>query len=111
MERTTISDAVRSFENLLQFLDNAYWESSKIEHKDVFYDIISIINRELNELAKLSVADHDMAYEPITASFRNSSRKLKWLQANLQSWACRSTTLNQLETELPYVINLLKLPD
>lgn len=64
MERITVADAVRSLETLLQILDNAYWESSEIAHKDVIYDIISIVHIEMNELAKLSVEDHYMAYEP-----------------------------------------------
>ena len=64
MDRTTVADAVRSFESLLQVLDNAYWEASEIAHKDVIYDIISIVHVEINELAKLSVEDHYMAYEP-----------------------------------------------
>lgn len=107
MGRTTVADAVRSLETLLQVLDNAYWESSEIPHKDVIYDIISIMHMEKNELAKLSVEDHYMAYEPITAEFRNSQGKLKFLHNNLQHWIHRSSTLKQLEVELPMTVQLL----
>jgi hypothetical protein len=107
MERITVADAVRSLETLLQILDNAYWESSEIAHKDVIYDIISILHIEINELAKLSVEDHYMAYEPITAGFRNSQGKLKLLQNNLQHWINRSGTLKLLEAELPVTVLLL----
>ncbi len=107
MDRTTVADAVRSFETLLQVLDNAYWEASEIAHKDVIYDIISIMHMEINELAKLSVEDHYMAYEPITTGFRNSQSKLKMLHANLQYWVNRSSTARLLETELPATISLL----
>lgn len=107
MDRTTVADAVRSFETLLQVLDNAYWEASEIAHKDVIYDIISIMHMEINELAKLSVEDHYMAYEPITTGFRNSQSKLKMLHTNLQYWVNRSTTARLLETELPVTISLL----
>lgn len=107
MERITVADAVRSLETLLQILDNAYWESSEIAHKDVIYDIISIVHIEMNELAKLSVEDHYMAYEPITAAFRNSQGKLKLLQNNLLHWINRSSTLTLIEAELPNTVLLL----
>lgn len=107
MDRITVADAVRSLETLLQVLDNAYWEASEIAHKDVIYDIISIMHMEINELAKLSVEDHYMAYEPITAAFRNSQGKLKMLHTNLQHWVSRSSTANLLEAELPATVSLL----
>lgn len=107
MERITVATAVRNLETLLQVLDNAYWEAGEIAHKDVIYDIISIVHAEINELAKLSVEDHYMAYEPISASFRNSQVKLKMLHNNLQNWMHRSSTVKLLETELPVVVALL----
>lgn len=107
MERITVATAVRNLETLLQVLDNAYWEAGEIAHKDVIYDIISTVHMEINELAKLSVEDHYMAYEPITAAFRNSQVKLKVLHNNLQNWVNRSTTVKLLETELPIVLSLL----
>jgi hypothetical protein len=107
MDRITVADAVKSLETLLQALDNAYWEASQIAHKDVIYDIISIIHMETNELAKLSVEDHYMAYEPITAAFRSSQGKLKMLHTNLQNWVNRSSTAQLLEVELPATTLLL----
>lgn len=107
MDRITVADAVRSLETLLQILDNAYWEASEITHKDVIYDIVSTVHMEINELAKLSVEDHYMAYEPITAVFRKSHGKLKMLQNNLQHWVARSSTANLLEVELPATLQLL----
>jgi hypothetical protein len=107
MDRITIADAARNLETLLQVLDNAYWEAGEIAHKDVIYDIISTIHMEINELAKLSVEDHYMAYEPISLPFRNSQSALKILHSNLHLWVNRSTTAKQLETELHKVIALL----
>ena len=107
MDRITISDSLHTLENFLQALDNAYWEASTIETKDVLYDLISILHIELNELAKLSVEDLYMAYEPITLDLRNSISKLKRMQVNMHDWAVRSKTARHLETELPNVINLL----
>lgn len=110
MERITVANAVRNLETLLQILDNAYWEASEIAHKDVIYDIISILHMEINELAKLSVEDHYMAYEPITAAFRNSQLRLKLLHTNAQLWVNRSSTAKLLETELPATVSLLNQP-
>jgi hypothetical protein len=107
MERITIADAMRNLETLLQVLDNAYWEAGEIAHKDVIYDIISTVHIEINELAKLSVEDHYMAYEPITGAFRTSQQKLKVLHSNLQKWVNRSSTVKLLESELPVVLSLL----
>lgn len=107
MDRITVADAVKSLETLLQILDNAYWEASEIAHKDVIYDIIGIMHMEINELAKLSVEDHYMAYEPITVGFRSSQGKLKTLHTNLHRWVNRSSTARLLEAELPATTLLL----
>ena len=104
MERVTVADAVRELEDLSGSLDNAYWDSSAVHHKDLFYNLISILHAELNELAKLSVSDHYMAYEPITAPWRGALGKLKQLQGNIDNWVLRSKTASHLEEHLPQVI-------
>ena len=83
MDRTTIATAIHELEELLLALDDAYWEASSIPDKDKFYDLISICHGELNELAKLSVEVHYMAFEPITGQFRKSTVKLKDLHSQL----------------------------
>jgi flagellar biosynthesis chaperone FliJ len=103
MERITVANALRHLENFLHILDNAYWEANKIVQKDIIYDLISAVHGEINELAKLSVDDHYLAYEPITSHFANSQSKLKSLQANLNHWVHRSTTSRLLESELPQI--------
>lgn len=107
MERVTIAHAVRNLEALLHLMDNAYWEASQIAHKDSIYDMISTLHIEINELAKLSVDDHYMAYEPTTSDFRNSQHALKQLQRELSAWVIRSRTAKALTAELPQVIALL----
>lgn len=107
MERVTIASAVRNLEGLLQLLDNAYWETSQITCKDFIYDMVSTLHIEINELAKLSVEDHYMAYEPITSDFRNAQYKLKMLHNDLGNWVIRSRTSKLLTDELPQVIALL----
>jgi hypothetical protein len=110
MERITIADAVRELEDLAGLLDNAYWDSADIHQKDLFYNLISLLHSELNELAKLSVSDHYMAYEPITAPWRNGLSKLRQLQGNIDQWVPRSKTASLLESQLPTVIRIMTLP-
>lgn len=107
MERIHIANAIRTLEFVAQVLDNAYWEASEIAHKDALHNMISVLHGELNELAKLSVEDHSMAYEPITTHFRGARVKLQLLQTNLPLWVRRSATAHQLEAELPTLLNLL----
>lgn len=107
MERVHIANAIRTLEFVVQVLDNAYWEASEVAHKDAIHNMISVLHGELNELAKLSVEDHSMAYEPITTAFRGAKGKLQLLQTNLHLWVRRSSTAYQLETELPTLSNLL----
>ena len=107
MERITIADALRELEELADTLDNAYWDTTQIQHKDILYNLISLLHGELNELAKLSVADHYMGYEPITTPWRNAIGKLKHLQNNLDAWVIRTKTAEGLEKLLPRVIRML----
>lgn len=107
MERTTVASAVKLLEELHEVLDQAYWDASKIAHKDAFYDVISMVNEELNELAKLSVEDHYMAYEPISLNFRNSGQRLRRLHEKSSRWIARHKTATQLAAVLPSVAALL----
>lgn len=111
MERLTVADAVRELENLLTALDNAYWDAASLPHKDIFYNLISMLHGELNELAKLSVADHYMAYEPITTPWRSAQSTLKHLQSRIDDYVLRSKTAVFLEEHLPQVIGLFAGPN
>lgn len=97
MSHGSISEAVNVLEELLVGLDAAYWESATIEHKDFFYDIISATHSELSELAKLSVQDHHLEYEPITNEFRTARIKLGKLRKLLDDYVLRSRTASRLE--------------
>lgn len=106
MDRKTIADAIRYLETILTVLDNAYWEASSIQHKDSLYDLIAIVHAELNETAKLSVEDHYIAYEPISAHFRASGPRFRLLQNNLHQWIPRSVTAQQLDLALADVLRM-----
>ncbi len=103
----TIAEAIHRLEELLSTLDHAYWESSNIERKDTLFDVISIFALELRELAKLSVEDHYLTYEPISTGARNVQLKLQSMHSQLDTWSIRSTTINNLRLQLPQVANAL----
>lgn len=107
MEKITIAQAVKTLENALIILDDGYWGASQMSHKDHLYNLISVLQKELNELAKLSVEDHYMAYEPVTVTFRNSSNTLRQLQNQLHDWVTRTETASNLENELPHLLHLV----
>ena len=107
MDRSTISKALHQLEDLIDILDNAYWESSCISHKDHFYDLIKAYQLEISELSKLSVDDHYMAYEPITIQVKNTLAKLKIIQSSIESWVPRFHTADQLSRIMPSILKLL----
>jgi len=93
----SIAKAASILEELLGGLDEAYWEASSIERKDFFYDIISAVHGELSEVGKLSVQDHHLDYETITAEFRAARAKLARLRKLLDEYVHRSSTAVRLE--------------
>ena len=52
MTQTSVADTLREYLSLLELLDDAYWEAGTMEHKDMLYDIISILNQEVAEVNK-----------------------------------------------------------
>ncbi len=107
MERVTIAKAVTALEEFLETLNHAYWEANNINQKDVLFDLISSIHDELNELAKLSVEDHDMAYEPITSQFSSCCSKFKNLTCKTDDWFPRMSTAKKLEKAINEVTTLI----
>lgn len=103
---TSIAKAVRVLQELLTGLDQAYWEANSIERKDFFYDIISAVNSELAELGKLSVQDHDLDYEPVTAEFRNARAKLSRLRKMVDDYVQRASTSVRLEHLITEAVTL-----
>jgi hypothetical protein len=109
MKNDNIAKAVKILEELLMGLDVAYWEACTMERKDFFYDIIYAIQSELSEIGKLSVQDHDLVYEPITAEFRAARTKLIKLRTMLDEFVPRSGTAARLETLIRDAVALPKL--
>ncbi len=108
MSRTSIADAVVALEELLTALTDAYWDTSELDRKDCIFDLVTSLFAELNELAKLSVEDHSMTYEPITVEFHSSMTNLKHIQNNIDDWFPRSRTAKRLQDSLPSVAKLFE---
>lgn len=106
MTNASIAKAVKILEDLVAGLDVAYWEASTIDRKDFFYDIISAVRSELSEIGKLSVLDHDLVYEPITADFRAARAKLSKLRKLLDEFVLRSSTAVRLEALINDAVSL-----
>ncbi len=106
MAATSIASAIVILTDLLQSLEDAYWESSDIEHKDAFFDLISAVYQEQTELAKLSIQDHDLEYEPISDGFRRSRVRLGELRKVLDDCVARATTSSRLEEYIGDAVNL-----
>lgn len=66
MENMNISQAIETVWDLIEALEQAYWEAGEMAHKDQVFNVLQILNREYMELLKLSVQDHHFAYEVIS---------------------------------------------
>ncbi len=106
MAETSIANAIIILTDLLQGLEDAYWESTRIEHKDTFFDLISAVYQEQTELAKLSIQDHDLEYEPISGNFRRSRVRLAELRKNLDDCVPRASTVSRLEENIGDAVSL-----
>ncbi len=103
MEKASIAQAATILEDLVKGLDEAYWQANSMETKDLFYDLVSAVNSEIIELGKLSVQDHDLEYEPITAHFRLARSKLNQVRKNINETVLNTPVairLEKLVTEL-----------
>jgi len=107
MSKPSIADAVDNIENLLAVMDDAYWEASSIEKKDCIYSIVSLLQEERAELAKLSIQDHGLAYEPVSLAFKRLQPKLNDLRRNLDDIVMRPQTAAQLELLISKVVAMI----
>lgn len=98
MANTSIAQAMPILSELLQGLEDAYWEASTLDNKDALFDLISTVYQEQTELAKLSIQDHDLEYEPISSEFRRCRIRLSDLRKGLDERVHRATTSARLES-------------
>ncbi len=108
MSQTSVADTLREYLSLLELLDDAYWEASTIQHKDMLYDIISIFNQEVAELNKLSVQDHHYPYEVITEGIRRVVPRLEDLDEQRHTIIQRTQTLTDFRDIVSSVLGILE---
>lgn len=108
MTEATIADTLREYQSLLELLDAAYWEASCIEHKDMLYDIISILSQEVAEINRLSIQDHHYPYEIITEGARRLVPRLERLDENREQVIQRTQTLTDFRDVLSSVLSILE---
>ncbi len=104
----SITYAIKTLNPLTNALEDAFWDTSELQVKDRIFDLVISIHAELNELAKLSVSDLDLPYEPITREFANCCIKLSVLMDNVDNWFPRTSTAQRLKAALPESASLLK---
>lgn len=104
MVNTSIATAAELIESMLNALDDAYWEAGTIEKKDAIYSTIALLQNEKAEIAKLSIQDHDLDYEPITSDFRDVRSKLNALRKSLDDFVMRAKTARELDRLIAKVV-------
>ncbi|MEQ5837269.1 hypothetical protein EB809_04615 [Marinobacter sp. R17] len=108
MTAPSVADTLREYLSLLELLDDAYWEASTIQHKDLLYDIISIFHQEVSELNKLSVMDHHYPYEVITEGIRRVIPKLHQLEERQDEVIQRTQTVTDFKEVQSSVLAILE---
>lgn len=108
MTTKTVADALHVFYELNEEFANAYWETSNIDNKDLFFAMKSLLQLELDELHKLSIQDHEYPYEPSTRGVIQLSRKLRNLLPQLDGLLYRTQTINTLEDIIPRACELFE---
>ncbi|MGF2735854.1 hypothetical protein [Marinobacter sp. DUT-1] len=108
MTQTTIADTLREYQSLLELLDDAYWEAGTIQHKDMLYDIISVLSQEIAEINKLNTQDHHYPYEVITEGMRRLVPKLERLDEQREDVIQRTQTLTDFRDLLSSVLGILE---
>lgn len=65
MSKPSIGEATSFIVELLELLENTYWETHSIVVKDQCFNVIRLLQNEITELTKISVQDHHYEYEVI----------------------------------------------
>ncbi|HCW90001.1 MAG TPA: hypothetical protein DHU56_08115 [Marinobacter sp.] len=108
MRQTSVADTLREYLSLLELLDDAYWESGTMEHKDMLYDILSILNQEVAEINKLKRDDHHYPYEVMTEGMRRIVPRLERLDEQREAVILRTQTLTDFRDIVSSVMAILE---
>ncbi|UXD87035.1 hypothetical protein [Thalassolituus hydrocarboniclasticus] len=80
MSTMTISQASELIWDLIQTLEDAYWEASNCEEKDQVFNLMQLLNAEYMELLKVSIQDHHYEYEVISTGLVSLQQALEDFQ-------------------------------
>lgn len=100
MGKMNISQATEAIWDLIEELEQAYWEAGDLAAKDNLFNLIQIMNREYMETLKISVQDHHFDYEVISLPLQQLMPILNNLMANLPDICRRHHTRIHLEDHL-----------
>ena len=100
MNNLSIADAVENIFELMEVLDDAYWEANTCEEKDYIDNLANILVNEYIELNKVSVQDHHFEYEVISISQEALKQALTQFQLRVPKQIRRQTTLIKLNSLL-----------
>ena len=92
----SITQASVFIAELLEILEDVYWESSQINIKNQCFNVVRLLHQEITELTKISVQDHHYDYEIIACSREDMSGGIKDLVTLLNDNPLRGRTAKQL---------------
>lgn len=105
MSTISISQACELVWDLLQALEDTYWEASTLSDKDHVFNVLQSLNAEYMELLKVSVQDHHYPYEVISTNHA----VLKQTLSEFQQVAGQLTRRQQTATRLSSLLNQFTL--
>ncbi len=100
MSTMTISQASELIWDLIQTLENAYWEASNCEEKDQVFNLMQLLNAEYMELLKVSIQDHHYEYEVISTGLVSLQQALEDFQRITLQKTRRLSTSSRLSALL-----------
>ena len=88
----SIAQATVLVSDLVDALENVYWEAPSITVKNQSFNMVRILQQEITELTKVSVQDHHYEYETIACPGKKVAEGLEALATLLDSEVLRNQT-------------------
>jgi hypothetical protein len=92
----TIAKATVLVSDLVDVLENVYWEAPSVTIKNLCFNVVRILQQEITELTKMSVQDHHYEYETIVCPGKKVGEDLCRLSELLAQEVLRARTEAQL---------------
>lgn len=104
----SIAQATVLVSDLVDALENVYWEAPSITVKNQSFNMVRILQQEITELTKVSVQDHHYEYETIACPGKKVAEGLGALATLLDSEVLRNQTEAQLAPLLEQAKSIFK---